>query len=317
MKTLFICHKNEHPVHLAFAEAIGADIYEQDHNFFSIPKGLLLPKYDVYLVSNPGDIILKKFLHPEIKIIQLIASQFYPRLTLGIPKPLNRREKLLIKKSLESVDGAIAISTFVRDEAAKVLDCPIKISQPFVNDKNYCKLLKIEPDLNSNKIIFIGHKRSNLKIDILIEAFKIAKKQIPDLELCIVGIGHSKELENINGIYVTGWVDNIAPYIEEASLAVFPGYGQSFYLGVIETMLGGLPTIATKYTGAKDAINVKELIREPTVEDIAKGILWYFNLSDNKKKELSKEARKSVIGFDKQTKCNEFLRNFQELKEEV
>ena len=315
MKTAFVCHKNEHRVHLAFAEAIGADIYELNHNFLSIPKRLLLPKYDVYLVSNPGDVLLKKLLHRKIKVIQLIASRFYSRYTLGIPKKLTFFETHLT--AFKHIDGAIAISTFIRDEALKVLDCPIKISYPFVSNEKYYDLIKVKPNLESKRIIFIGQKETNLKIDILVEAFKIAKKQIPDLELCIVGMGHSKELENINGIYVTGWVDNIATYIEEASLAVFPGYGQSFYLGVIETMLGGVPTIATKYIGAKDAIRIGYFVRDITAESIAKGIYWYFNLLKRERKAYSDAARNSVLGFDKQTKCNEFLRNFQELVEEI
>lgn len=316
-KVLFVCHKNEHDVHLAFAGAIGADIYEQSYSSLNVLKGLTVPKYDVYLVSNPGSIALKKMLHSDIKIVQLIGSQYYSRFTLEIPKKLPLLERYMSKCISNYVDGAISISTFIKNEASKVLKCPIKISYPFISDNNYSNLLKVKPNLESKKIVFIGYKRPNLRVDILIEAFKQVRKQISDLELYIIGREHSKELENINGVHVTGWVNDIVPYIEGSSLAVFPGYGQSFYIGVIEAMLGGVPTIATQYTGAKDVIHVDELIRKLSVKDLTEGMLWYFNLHENEKEELSVGAKRSVINFDRRTKCNDFLRNFQSLMEEI
>ena len=313
-KILFVCNKNEHPVHLGFAEAIGADIYERSNYISNILK---IPKYDVFLITNPTDISLKKTLYQNTKIIQLIASQFYIRYSYGLPKPLTKVQKILSTYSLRYIDGAIAISTFVRDAAANVLKCPIKISYPFINDKKYYKLLKINPDLSSKKIFFVGTNRPNLNIDMLVKAFMIAQREIPKLELFIVGQGHHKGLNHINGIHVTGWIDDIIPYIEDSSLAVFPGYGQSFYLGVVETMLASVPTLVTEYTGAKDVVNHESFIRKPTPEKIAEGIIWYLGLSNNEKREYSSIMRGNAMVFDKTTKCNEFKKNFEEILREV
>jgi len=314
---LFICHKNEHHVHLAFAEAIGADIYEQSYRSLNVLKGWIMPKYDVYLVTSPGNIVLKKILHSDIKIVQFIGSQYYSRFTLGIPKKLNPLERYISKCISNYVDGAMAISTFVKNEASKVLKCPIEISYPFISDNNYSKLLKVRPNLESKKIIFIGYKRPNLRVDILIEAFKRTKKQISDLELYIIGRSHSKKLENIDGVHVTGWVDDIVPYVKESSLAIFPGYGQSFYIGVVETQLAGIPTFVSEFTGAKDAVTNERFIRRMTVDSFVESILWYYNLPLRERKEYSEEVRRNTMNFDKETKCREFKEVFNSLLSEI
>jgi len=109
-RTLFICDKEEHPVHVGFAESIGADFsrytipdYIHGQNWTSraldLCRGITLPDYDVYLASGLFIPVVKKILKKnKPKIILLAASSYYSRLTMGILKTIPRYEKSIIKQ---------------------------------------------------------------------------------------------------------------------------------------------------------------------------------------------------------------------------
>ena len=323
--TLYIGPKTDHPVHIGFAESIYAKFYSYDasmHFMSRLCMGMKLPNYDVYLLDAPAKLILKK-ITTNCKLIQLTASLFYPHLTLGVPKIVPKWERVA-KKHLyrclyRTVDGAIAVSEFIKNEASKILKCPIKVVHPYIQPALYTRLSCLKPNLDTHKISFIGYHRENIRCDILIEAFKLVKEEFRDSELYIIGKGHSKELERFGGIHVTGWVDDIVPFLQKTSLLVFPGYGQAFYIGVTEALRAGVPALISKYTGAKDVVKEikREFIRNITPEDFAKGIAWYFDLSLDEKKQYSKRARAVSEGFTKKRKCQEFREKFESLLEEI
>ena len=55
------------------------------------------------------------------------------------------------------------------------------------------------------------------------------------------------------GVYFEGY-QNINPYLKKCSLSLHLGRGEAFGINILETMLVGIPTIVSKYTGAKYAV---------------------------------------------------------------
>ena len=331
-RTLFICDEEEHPVHEGFAESIGADFYRytipdyiHKQNWISraldLRRGIKLPDYDVYLATGLSIPIIKKIVKQrnKPKIIHLAASSYYSRLTLGIPRTIPRYEKPVIKQLFRFVDGIIAISEFVKEEISKVTDCPVEIVPPFIDPILYSRLFSLKPNLDGHIIVVVGKRRGTIDIMTLIKAFEIVKKEFKDCELYIIGAGHSKELEKFNGIHVTGWVDDLSPFLQKSSLFAFPGYGQAFYLGVVEAMCAGLPALVSRYTGAKDAVKRldKKFIRDITPEDFAKRIIWYFDLPLDDKKWYSEKSKEISKEFTKERKCREFREKFELLLEKI
>ena len=82
---------------------------------------------------------------------------------------------------------------------------------------------------NKNKICFVGNMRTLQNQDAALhfvnDIYSIIKKKIPEAEFHIVGAEPSetiKKLNGTNGIFVTGFVDSVDQYIQDACILVAP-----------------------------------------------------------------------------------------------
>jgi glycosyltransferase involved in cell wall biosynthesis len=79
--------------------------------------------------------------------------------------------------------------------------------------------------------------------------FQKIKKELPDLKFLIVGARPSvsvKELEKIPGVSVTGFVESVLPYVQQAILVVAPMVsGSGIQTKVLEAMRHGKCVVAT------------------------------------------------------------------------
>jgi glycosyltransferase involved in cell wall biosynthesis len=82
----------------------------------------------------------------------------------------------------------------------------------------------------------------------------------PDIKLWIAGKDPTREikaLENIPGIEVTGTVDDLRPYIQQASVALSPiTYGAGIQIKVLEAMACGTPVVSTS-----QAVSALQVVR--------------------------------------------------------
>ena len=322
-----------HPSHKGFAEAIGADFwhynyYFKDRNlpkiFKSFINGILLPKYDVYLTEGGAPltpVAVKKVFHRKSININIIADETFMMMK-ETPEEMRDKYKgyvnLVHKFASKYIDGAIAVSKLAKESAEEFLHIPIRIVHPYIVDEMYERLGKINPNIGDHNIISIGYGEHK-GMDILVEAFEIVKKEVKDAELYIIGKNHPKEWNEINGVHVEGYVDDLIPYFEKATLFVQSSRADTFPVSTLESLRAGLPTIVTEKTGTKEVIENlgNEFVRKVDVEDIAEGILHYFDLSDSEKKELSLKAKKISEKFNKNEMCEMFRREFSSLLEEV
>jgi glycosyltransferase involved in cell wall biosynthesis len=70
-------------------------------------------------------------------------------------------------------------------------------------------------------------------------------------------------------VTLTGFVDNVSAYLQAADLFVFPSETEAFPLALLEAMACGLPVIATRVGGIRDALVHEEngLLIDPGRED--------------------------------------------------
>lgn len=330
-KVLFV-HQQPHSVHKGFAESIEADFFfYRDYRdipsnvralFEALNKGLKLPKYNVYLCEGGTTVLpvfFKKLVHRKAKIILLIADETFFRITLGVPFPSSFLGKLQWKVISKYIDGAIAVSEFAKEEAKKVLNCPIKVAYPFIQNKIYNELKNISPDLESYNILSIGYGHPKNGFETLINAFKIVKKRFPTANLHIIGENNPTKWNKIEGVYVTGFVPDILPYFEHSSLFCLLGRGQTFPVATLEALCAGLPAIVSKYTGTKEVV---ARLRDDFVTDVdskavADAITLYFGLDFEEKVELSKSARRLAEQFNSDKRIKAFRKVFRELLYEM
>jgi len=219
----------------------------------------------------------------------------------------------------EYINGAIAVSKLAKETAEPFLSIPIRVSHPYIEDSMYRRLGHISPDVTGHNIISVGYGKAAKGMDILVKAFETVKKEIPDVDLYVIGRGHPLEWNNIKGVHVLGYVEDLVPYFKQASLYVQSSRADTFPVATLESLWAGLPTIVSENTGTKEVVEKlgNEFVRKATVQDIAQGILYYFGLSSPMKQELSQEAKEISKKFNSREMCEMFKREFTLLLREI
>lgn len=235
-------------------------------------------------------------------------------------------ETLIHRISAKVLDAAIAVSPFVKEYAEKIIDVPIEVVRPAIPKDSYEKLGKVKPNLESNVIVSVGQPRFSIGMDVLVEQFRIAKKQIPELELWIVGKGHPKEYERVEGVKVLGYVEDLSEVFEEASLFVHAGRCSAYPVATLEAMRAGLPVVVSTMTGTKEIVErVEEQVKREfglnydgnkfiqPLNRIFEGIVEYFKLDSEVRRIMSELYKKESEEFEPGKRGREFKEKFEEL----
>uniref|UniRef100_A0A7V3ZYB3 Glycosyltransferase n=1 Tax=candidate division WOR-3 bacterium TaxID=2052148 RepID=A0A7V3ZYB3_UNCW3 len=325
MKVCFV-HQLPHPSHRGFAEAINATFCHYHTKFCKLPiprtvksilEGLTLPKADIYLCEGGAPLfpvwIKKKFNRKAINI-ELVGDE-----TFMVLENTSFVYKTVIKVAMSEIDGAIAVSKLAEESIKKYLEIPTAIVYPYIEDELYKKLVFVNPNLKNYNIVSVGYAKPAKGMDLLVKAFEIVKREFKDAELFIVGRGHPKEWEKVDGVHVLGYVDDLAGVFKKCSLFVQPSRFDAFAVSTLEALRAGLPSIVTEMTGAREVVENlgKYFVRKVEAEDIATGILKYFDLSEEEKFRLSEKARKLSEPFNKNEMCERFKKEFWKIVEAV
>lgn len=130
------------------------------------------------------------------------------------------------------------------------------------------------------------------------KVFPIIKSKVPDAEFIIVGSGPPAsvtKLADISGIKVTGYVDDIRPYLAESSVAVTP---MQIAVGIqnkaLEAAAMQLPVVATSIVKQAFSDRIKSIIEINDPIEMAEAIIDLLN-NPMKAKELGESAREDVI----------------------
>lgn len=147
---------------------------------------------------------------------------------------------------------------------------------------------------SKNKLLFVSilDKHHSFKgIDYLLEAVKIVKNTIPDIELTIIGEGElkkfyrekSKKLGIQNNVHFIGEIKhhNLASYYNNASLFILPSTEiEGFGIVLLEAMACALPVIATDIVGTSKDIkkyNAGIIIKPKKTQLLADAIVKILN----------------------------------------
>jgi len=112
-------------------------------------------------------------------------------------------------------------------------------------------------------------------------------------------------------------VPNLSVIFGKSSLYVQPSRFDPFPVSVLESMLAGVPSVVTNMVGTKEVVEELEedFIRDVRADDIAEGILRYFDLSLSQKERISKRCRELAMKFDEETCSKKFRKVFLEIVE--
>lgn len=183
-------------------------------------------------------------------------------------------------------------------------------------------LRKVTPALETKKIVFIGNLYSGWRlwykgIDLMLEAYVKAKKQIPQLELHIIGQSDPKTQQEQLKKYVPkeyrhdikflGRVNNFAALLNDYALYLHCARGEAFGISVIEAMMASLPVLVSEETGAKEVVKrvSMDLLFKLDSDEIALKISNYMKISMEEKQRFSRQCR---IACEPNTQDNAVVR---------
>ncbi|MFC1975741.1 glycosyltransferase family 4 protein [Chloroflexota bacterium] len=130
-----------------------------------------------------------------------------------------------------------------------------------------------------NSLIFSGNMGYFPNVNAVLwfaqHVLPLIKKTIPNIKLYVVGARPTREIKRLArqdpAIIVTGFVESVAAYLKQATVAVVPmqaGSGQQFK--IIEAMACGTPVVATSYAlGGIEATDSEHLLIANEVDAFA------------------------------------------------
>jgi len=153
-----------------------------------------------------------------------------------------------------------------------------------------------------NRLIFTGAMDYFANVDAVLyfyrAIFPLIRKQVPGTRLFIVGANPSKEVQALardRDVTVTGFVEDIRPYLERSSVCVAPlRIGRGIRNKILEAMSMGVPVVTmTRALFGIDAMPERDIFIADEPEQFAKKTINL--LKDNElRQKTSKNSRKLI-----------------------
>nr|WP_246403612.1 glycosyltransferase family 4 protein [Halobellus ruber] len=260
--------------------------------------------------------IATKFLSETGPIIALGADSTYDDLLDPLPGRTTK-SRLAHRVSLPFVDGTLAVSERIATLAQRYSGGPVRIIHPFVQSDRYERLRGLDTTPEGNRILCVGKYRSKNGQDILLDAIS---RVDADVRVDFAG-PDTEQITEQGNIHSHGFVSEEKLYelFRSAALIVFPAPVGAFPVITLEGLCAGLPVVVTSRIGTATLIRGIDgrLIADPTAEDLARAIRWYFKLSPEIREELAQRADQLGVGFRESEGLETFGFEFARLLRDV
>ncbi len=228
-------------------------------------------------------------------------SKKYPPIN-GLPNSqcATRKWELLEKQVYEATNCIFTMSQFVKDSLIN----DYGISQDKIKVIGAGPNLNYFPDFNNKQydgktILFIGKDFYGKGGKIMLEAFQMVRKKIPNTRLIIIGDPKEKLPIYQEGVEIKGFINSkdIGEFYQEASIFALPTLREAFGLVFLEAMAYGLPCIGTDIEAIPEIIeNGKTGFTVPILDSKKLAEKIIILLSDKGlMKKMGKEGRCKVM----------------------
>lgn len=331
-----------HPIHNAYAQAIGATFHFIDeakrYHDQTLPAWQRYYRwwvnawrfpweaYDGLLIEGPH---IWPPLMGKLKrkpVWSLIDEQTLYFLYDGYYKPSTRKALLY---ALRHYTGFLVIGEMLASLAKQLLGAacpPVYVGFNGVEEKRLERLAAVQPQLEQPMIVLVAHGEEGWRVhykglDLFVETIWRLQRELPTVQGLIVGRWKESVqtalLSRYPGVQVAflGPVSAIEAVFAQAGLYFHPARGEAWGIAVQEAMAAGLPALVSEWTGAQEVVRQvwPEGIIPLSAEKAAEKILSYFALPLSQKKALSEKGRTLILSSYTRTHAVErFKRIFAE-----
>ncbi|MEM4336593.1 MAG: glycosyltransferase family 4 protein [Candidatus Woesearchaeota archaeon] len=270
-------------------------------------------KYKKPVVAYIHQIIWEQF--SNIATRHKIIKKLLISITKWVTKRIYKKCSLLFVPSI-SVDKQLLEEGVRKEKEIVPLGINVQRFRPPQNKES----AKVNVGIDPNRFVigYCGRLSKEKDIKTLIDAFIDINKRHKEALLLIIGGGEEEEissLKKIPNIKVTGFVEDVLPYIQALDLFVMPSLTETTSLATMEAMACGVPVIATPVGRIKEYVkknyngfifpkgNVNTLVNR--IEEI---------MGDKKKAEiLGMNARKTMLLFSWESTARKMIEIFNKL----
>lgn len=239
-----------------------------------------------------------------------------------------------IMKGLQKADHIITVSNYSKEEIRKNLEYPsekIHVIYNAVDNNTYSPAGEI-PDLKAYNIeddtkiiLYVGSEQPRKNIPLLIKAFSILKKRIPNAKLIKIGRHQAlkerqKNLKLINDLHLGGdiilidYVDesDIPKYYRAADVFVFPSLYEGFGLPPLEAMACGCPVISSNTTSLPEVVGDAGILLPPNDLNSLVSAMEEVLINDSLREDLSKKGLENSKRFSWERSAKETFKIYLE-----
>lgn len=229
-----------------------------------------------YRAIQPGALRILDQHNIEYELLERrvpVQTNPFKRTALAIEARRYRRYELAVS---EQFDMIFTTSDRERDQLKGMLHRPLIATLPNSIDTNYFALRPSEP--TTNEITFVGTTHVDANRDGIIyfmeQIFPLIERYVPDVRFTIVGGKPPAEIREYGkrpNVEVTGFVDDVRPYMARAKVMVVPlRSGGGTRLKILEGLSFGVPTVSTSI-GAEgiDVVDGTHILLADTPEHFA------------------------------------------------
>lgn len=161
-------------------------------------------------------------------------------------------------------------------------------------------------------IFYLGRLEEKKNISVLLEAFKIAKKKLPNLKLILGGLNSGGYDIRDKDIKITGYLseDDVAYYFSKAESFILPSLDEGFGMPVLQAFSVDCPVICSDIDALREVAGDAALFTSPNnSKDFANKIIE-ITVNEKLKKELIEKGRKRLKDFSWDKAAQELLSEF-------
>ncbi|MGA2467075.1 MAG: glycosyltransferase [Thermodesulfobacteriota bacterium] len=268
----------------------------------------------VHVDMLPLTVYINEFEHlPKILVNHNVESVRLYRWFKTEPNPLKKvylgiqwlKLRSFERSAMEKFDGCVVVS-----DVDKELLIKMEVNSRLFVVSNGTDTKFFRPNNNKvfeNEVLWIGHMDVHTNKDAVLyfwkEIYPLLRKQYPQVRMTFVGTAPPKEIVDIakrdGHVRVTGFVDDIRPYIDEAAVMVVPiRIGSGTRLKILDAMAMGKAIVSTSI--GCEGINVthgKNIMIADNPEDFANRTIELLK-NENVRVNLEKSALTLAKTYD-------------------
>ncbi len=206
------------------------------------------------------------------------------------------------------ISYSVAVSDFTKRRLMNFLHVPPEKIMIIPNGVDYSKFSKSSHEKKWGRIVYLGRLVPHKHLDLLLEAFRQVKQNMPEAELHIIGSGPllpsiREQAFKLDDCFIHGFLpeEQMLDILRSSWLFVLPSEREGSGIAALEAMAAGSPVITVDYpdNATKELITKRGtgMVAQPEKSSIASKIMEIYSDEDNWQK-MSVNARSLAMTYD-------------------